>query len=150
MSTLSAAGRLAWWGTSWMRGVIGADELLDGVVADDVTHVVLGTNASLLQALVDARKRGAYAVAASFPVAGDLGGLRGPGELNAAALEAGEVALLLGADEALIPNQVGRAVEWRLVGAARPMPPDLGEADRHLRASLLRAADALAALDVAS
>lgn len=152
MSTLPASARLAWWGTAWLRGAVGPDELLDGVLGDDVTHVVVDGTAtgSLLATLVAARQDGATAIAAVFPAPGDLVGLRGPGVLNAAAVEAGEAALFLGAGRALVPVQVGRAVEWTVLPAERRMPPDLGEADRRLRATLLRAADDLAALDVAS
>lgn len=152
MSGLPASARLAWWGTAWLAGRIGPDDLLDAVLGDDVTHVVGGPDGAspLLLELADARRRGATGVAAHFPAPGDPAGLRGPRELNAAAIEAGEVALFLGAGTALVPAQVGRAVEWTLLPAERRPPPDLGEADRALRAGLLTAANALAELDVAS
>ncbi|HWJ11474.1 MAG TPA: hypothetical protein VNS46_18995, partial [Nocardioides sp.] len=89
-------------------------------------------------------------VAAVFPAPGDPAGLRGPRELNAAAIEAGEAVLLLDAGRALVPAQVGRAVEWTLHPAERRPPLDLGEADRTLRSTLLAAANTLAELDVAS
>ena len=151
MSALPASARLAWWGTAWLRGRVGPDDLLDAVLGDDVTHVVTGPDepAPLLLELADARNRGADGGAAAFPAPGDPAGLRGPRELNVAALEAGEVALLVGVGSALVPRQVGRAVEWTLLPAERRPPPDLGEADRGLRAALLTAADRLAALDVA-
>jgi hypothetical protein len=143
--------RLAWWGTAWLQGRIGPDELLDAMLGDDVAHVVLGPDepAPLLLELADARARGATAVAAAFPAPGDPAGLRGPRDLNLTAIEAGEVALLLGAGTALVPARVGRAVEWSSHPAERRPPPDLGEADRLLRATLLTTANALAALDVA-
>lgn len=152
MSALPASARLAWWGTAWLQGRIGPDAFLDGVLGDDVAHVVGGPDGAspLLLELADARNRGASGVGAAFPAPGDPAGLRGPRELNAAAIEAGEVALLLGAGTALVPAQVGRAVEWTLLPAERRPPPDLGEADRALRAGLLTAANALAELDVAS
>lgn len=151
MSGLPVAARLAWWGTAWLQGRIGPDELLDAMLGDDVAHVVGGPDgtAPLLLELVDARRRGASAVAAAFPAPGDPVGLRGPKELNLAAIDAGEVALLLGAGTALVPARVGRAVEWTSLPAERRPPPDLGEADRLLRSTLLTTANALAALDVA-
>jgi hypothetical protein len=152
-TTLPASARLAWWGTAWLCGLIGPDELLDAVVADDVAHVVVGEEPGLVQFLARSRALGADAVAASFPAPGDPVGLRGPAELTAAAIEAGEVALILGAagtdGTALVPGAVGRAVEWTPYAAARRPPPDLGDADRLLRAAVLAVTDELAALDVA-
>lgn len=152
MSALPASARLAWWGTAWLQGRVGPDDFLDGVLAGDVAHVVGGAEGSttLLLHLAEARSRGASAVAAVFPTPGDPTGLRGPRELNAAAIEAGEAVLLLGSAQALVPSQVGRAVEWTALSAERRPPLDIGEADRGLRSGLLAAANALAALDVAS
>lgn len=152
MSALPTSARLAWWGTAWLAGRIGPDDLLDGVLGDDVAHVVIGDDepVPLLLELATARRSGATAVAAVFPAPGDPSGLRGPRQLTAAALDAGEAALLLGAGSALVPTRVGRAVEWTLLPAERRPPPDLGEADRALRAVLLATVDALVELDVAS
>ncbi|XBB68892.1 hypothetical protein ABFU82_06145 [Nocardioides sp. WV_118_6] len=151
MTALPASARLAWWGTAWLRGRVGPDDFLDAVLGEDVAHVVTGADepAPLLLELAAARNDGATAVAAVFPAPGDPTGLRGPRELNRAAIEAGEVALLLGAGTGLVPRQVGRAVEWALLPAERRPPPDLGEADRGLRGALLAAANRLAELDVA-
>ena len=151
MSGLPLSARLAWWGTAWLQGRIDPDAFLDALLDGDVAHVVGGPTGSspLLLELADARRRGATMVAAAFPAPGDPAGLRGPRELNLAAIEAGEVALLLGAGTALLPQRVGRAVEWEVHPAERRPPPDLGEADRRLRAAVLEAANALADLDVA-
>lgn len=152
---LPDAARLAWWGTAWLRGLITPDQLLDGVLAEgDVPPLVLGTAdgeapSPLLLELAAARSRGADAVAASFPVAGDPVGLRGPRELSRAAIEAGQCALLLGAGTALVPSRVGRVVEWTPFVAERRPPLDVGEADRALRGTLLETAERLADLDVA-
>ncbi|GAA1535830.1 hypothetical protein [Nocardioides humi] len=153
MSALPVSARLAWWGTAWLRGRVGPDEVLDAVHGDDVTHVVSAADgpSSLLLELAAARNHGADAVAAAFPAPGDPAGLRGPRELTTAAVEAGEVALLPGSlpGIGLVPRQVGRAVEWTVLTAERRPPSDLGEADRQLRAALLTAANVLADLDVA-
>lgn len=144
--------RLSWWGTGWLRGLVAPDDLLDAVVGAAVTHVVLGERAEdgrLLSVLVGARDRGVREIGAAFPAAGDPVGLRGPAAFTAAAIEAGEAALLLGDELGLVPREVGHAVEWTAQPAARRPPPDLGEADRGLRGALLAAVDALAALDVA-
>ena len=37
---LPVSARLAWWGTSWLSGRLSPDDLLDGVLAGDVTHLV--------------------------------------------------------------------------------------------------------------
>lgn len=159
MTYLPASARVAWWGTAWLQGRIGPDECLDGVLggadpddADrDVAHVVVGGDATapLLLELASARNRGAQAIAAAFPAPGDPVGLRGPADFTGAAIEQTEAVLLLGADSGLVPYRVGRAVEWTLYAAERRPPPDLGEADRDLRTTLLTAAGALADLDVA-
>lgn len=151
MTLLPASGRLAWWGTAWLRGHVGPDDLLDGVLGDDAAHVVVGPTGgeSLLLELAAARSHGADAVGAAFPAPGDPVGLRGPREFSAAAVDAGEAALLLGAGTGLVPHQVGRAVEWASYPIERRPPPDLGEADRALRTTLLATVQALADLDVA-
>ncbi|KRB73938.1 hypothetical protein ASE01_18215 [Nocardioides sp. Root190] len=151
MSGLPVTARLAWWGTAWLQGRIGPDEFIDAMLGDDVAHVVTGAEgpAPLLLELAGARARGASVVAAAYPAPGDPAGLRGPKDLNLAAIEVGEVALLVGAGTALVPARVGRAVEWTAHPAERRPPPDLGEADRRLRSMLLTTANALAALDVA-
>jgi len=145
------SGRLAWWGTAWLRGLAGPDDLLDGVLAGDVTHVVGDPDgpSGLLPALAGARKAGATAVGAAFPVAGDPVALRGPRAFTGAAIDAGEAVVLLGADRGWVPRQVGRAVEWDTWTVDRRPPPDLGEADRGLRAAVLTTANLLARLDVA-
>lgn len=159
MSALPVAARVAWWGTAWMRGAIGPDHVLDGVLGGtsehdperDVAHLVLDDDGSepLLLGLAQARGRGADSVAAAFPAPGDPAGLRGARSFTGAAIEAGEAVLLLGAGSALVPHRVGRVVEWTPHPADRRPPPDLGEADRTLRAALLDAARILADLDVA-
>lgn len=159
MTSLPAAARVAWWGTAWLRGLIGPDECLDGILGGpdpedddrDVAHVVVGEGepAPLLLELATARNRGAREVAAAFPAPGDPVGLRGPGSFTTAAIEQAEAVLLLGTDRGMVPHRVGRAVEWTLHVADRRPPPDLGEADRALRTTLLTAAGALADLDVA-
>ncbi|GAB3868049.1 hypothetical protein GCM10028801_43370 [Nocardioides maradonensis] len=148
-AALPASARLAWWGTAWLRGAIGPDDLLDAVQGPDVAHVVIGDEPGLVPYLARQRSAGAEAVSASFPSPGDPVGLRGPAALTAAAIESGEAALLLGAGTALVPAGVGRAVEWTAYAADRRPPPDLGDADRALRAAVLDVARELAQLDVA-
>ena len=150
-AAIPVSGRLAWWGTAWLRGLLGPDDLLDAVLGDEAAHVVGTTGGSgpLVPALAAARNAGADAVAAAFPGPGDPVGVRGPAAFTGAAVEAGEAVLLLGAGLGWVPALVGRAVEWTPYDVARRPPPDLGDADRDLRGAVRAAADQLARLDVA-
>lgn len=152
---MPAAGRVAWWGTAFLRGLLSPDEYVDAVLAGDTTHVFgdpTGTR-SLLEATASARQAGATALGAAFPAPGDPCGLAGPTEFSVAATDAGEAVIALGvrAEPGIgwVPERVGRAVEWTSYDARRRMPLDLGDADRTLRRTLLDAANDLARLDVA-
>lgn len=141
--------RLAWWGTAWLRGNVVADELLDAVIGDDATHLVVdqGPPEPLAVGLGQLRRLGLTSLGLALPVEGDLLGLGGPRALNEAAVDAGVA--VVGAGVALVPVRVGAAVTWHLTPAERRQLPDVGEASRLLRAELSATADRLAALDVA-
>jgi hypothetical protein len=132
-----------------------ADHLIDAVVDQDATHLVtLEDNAEpLVTGLGELRSAGADALGAAIPAEGDLVGLGGPAAFNAAALEAGEAVVVLDAAgfvlRGLVPERVGAAVTWRSMPGERRQLPDVGEADRALRAALIESAEALARLDVA-
>ncbi|WP_141013240.1 hypothetical protein [Nocardioides sambongensis] len=153
---LPAAVRLSWWGTGWLRAEVSEGVLAAAVAGAEVRHLVVGAPnddpsvGSLTTFLEAERAAGGESVAAAFPGAGDPVGLRGPRTLTAAAIEAGQAVVLPALGKGLVPVQVGPVVEWHEYDAHRPLPPDLGEADRTLRGALLAAADGLAALDVAS
>lgn len=142
---MPVAAIVAWWGTAMLRGHVGPDELTDALSDEHVAQVVVG-GGTLVAALRDSGPRG---IAAVFPEPGDLTGLAGPAAFNAAAVEAGSAVLAVEGGLGLVPTEVGRAIEWTPYPALRRMPPDLGEADRHLRGTLPRVADRLARLDVA-
>lgn len=162
-SPLPVSARLAWWGTSWLAGHVVTDLLLDAVVADDVTHAVAGLGAlglggpddateTLLGGLARLRAEDVASFGAAFPVEGDPVGLGGPPGFNRAAIEAGEAVVVTmrdGSAVGLVPEPLGPTVTWVAHCAVRRQLPDVGEADRGLRAALLASADALAALDVA-
>lgn len=161
-SPLPAAARLAWWGTSWLRGHVVTDLLIDAVLDEEVTHAVAGlsdlglggdgSTETLLGGLARLRTEGVVSFGAAFPVEGDPVGLGGPATFNTAALEAGQAVVALLADGqavGLVPEHVGPTTTWVAHRAARRQLPDVGEADRALRSGLLESADALAALDVA-
>ncbi|WP_426244440.1 hypothetical protein [Nocardioides sp. LHG3406-4] len=154
MTSLPDAARLAWWGTAWLRGYVVTDLLLDAVTGADAVHEVRGAEGheapmTLVDALLDVRNGGGDSLGLALPIEGDLLGLGGPAALNLDAVEVGEAAVSGAAGIALVPRRVGRAVLWRMHPAAPRQLPDVGEADRGLRAALLESANALAALEVA-
>ena len=153
-NVLLPSARLAWWATAWLRGHAVTDLVIDAVIGDDATHVVAGLpgvegTATLVQGLAELRRLGATGVGAAFPVEGDPVGLGGPAGFNADALEAGEAVVVAGAGLGLVPHRTGAAVAWTVHPAGPRQLPDVGEADRGLRAALLESASALADLDVA-
>lgn len=146
---LPLSARLAWWLTAWLRGTEVTDHVLDAVTDGDLAHLVAGLSGgtAMLDLLLEARRSGATGAGLALPAEGDLLGLGGPRELNDAAIEAGE-AVVVG-DWAAVPEVVGEVCHWRVLPAARRQLPDVGEADRMLRAALLDSAKLLAELDVA-
>jgi hypothetical protein len=151
---LPAAARLAWWGTSWLRGHVVTDLMLDAVLGADATHAVTGLPGAdgtdtLVAGLARLRSLGATALGAAFPVEGDPVGLGGPRVFNTEALEVGEAVVVDGAGLGLVPYRTGAALAWTVLPAERRQLPDVGEADRELRAAVPASADALARLDIA-
>jgi len=149
---LPVSGRLAWWGTSWLRGLVVADLVVDAVLEDDATHVVAGLpgtdgSVSLVRTLGELRAAAVAGIGLALPGPGDPVGIGGPAEFSAAALSAGEAVVADGFG--LVPRRVGAAVEWTAYPAERRQLTDVGEADRGLRRTLQDAATTLADLDVA-
>ena len=140
---LPHSATLAWWLTAWLRGHEQTDHVLDAL-ADDV-HLLEGGSALDLLSL--ARARGASYAGLALPVDGDPLGLGGPRDFNGAALEAGQAVVAGGVG--LVPQEQGETVQWRPFDAAPRQLPDVGEADRALRETLLGTASDLADLDVA-
>ncbi len=150
--TLPVSGRVAWWGTAWLRGEAAPDDVIDAIQQGELPHTVSGLGddpESLLVALAALRNRGATSVGAAFPVEGDPVGLGGPVSFNAAALEAGEAVVCPDGATGLVPLRIGPTYQWIALEAGRRQLPDVGEADRGLRAALLESAELLARLDVA-
>lgn len=151
---LPPSARLAWWATSWLRGHVVTDLVVDAVIGPDATHAVAGLpgaqgTETLVAALGRLRGLGVTGVGAAFPVEGDPAGLGGPAGFNREALDAAEAVVLADAGVGLVPTRTGAAITWVAHPAQRRPLPDVGEADRGLRAALPVAADTLAALDVA-
>jgi hypothetical protein len=149
---LPVSARLSWWATSWLRGHVVLDLVLDAVLADDATHVVAGLpgvegSVGLGRALSEIRVGGAPGFGLALPEPGDPVGIGGPPAFSAAALEAEEA--VVAGSFGLVPRRVGAAVEWTAYVAAPRQLTDVGEADRGLRRALQDTATSLAALDVA-
>lgn len=146
---LPLSARLAWWLTAWLRGHEVTDHVLDAITDGDLGHVVDGLpgGTTLLDLLLEARRSGAAGAGLALPVEGDPLGLGGPRALNDAALDAGE-AVVIGS-WAVVPEVVGEVAHWRVRQAEPRQLPDVGEADRALRSTLIDAAGLLAELDVA-
>jgi hypothetical protein len=147
--------RFALWFTAWRTGAASLDEARDRIVGDDAAHHVGGLPdeadpVPLILAMGRLRAAGATGAGIALPVPGDPLGLAGPGEFNAAALEAGEGVVLDGTDLGLVPHRAGSGVVWACHTATpRRQVPDPSEADTSLRQALLRASESLADLDVA-
>lgn len=83
-----------------------------------------------------------------LPVPGNPGGLRGPSALNAAALDRGAVVVRHDGGPAWLCDEVGHGVQWTLLRAERPAPPDdPRSAGRTLAAVMTDAAAALRGLE---
>jgi hypothetical protein len=168
------------WTSAWLHGAAAADDVLDALQSWVESHEVTAhdqTTADLLGLpappdrggspallLAAARRLGSKAGELVLPVAGDLRGLRGHASFAAAALHAGEAAVLttspdvaaeLGvtSDIGLVPEHVVDGVlRWtafRLPAAPLADPTPLGEAEHELSGAMRAAATALVELDVA-
>ena len=157
MPPLRAATLVAW-GNATLSGRVSPDQTADAVRGCcDLPHRAVGLDEEpidVVTTLARLRGRGVDGLRLVLPVPGDTLGLPGPAEVNAAALEAGEVAIAVGAPLALVPyvSAVDDTPEvvWRAVEVPeRPNPlPSLAEADRGLSTSLREATDLLDGLDV--
>ena len=143
-----------------VRFQVSVAEAVVAVVGADVAHHVVDPDGLLgLDPLRSTPLDAALGVIAAhdpelwvlaLPVPGSLGPLRGPAELNRAALEVGETVLAGSGGLALVPHTVGRGVQWRAHRAERPFtPPSSYDAERALSEAVLSAAETLARLDVA-
>lgn len=154
MLTTAASVRFTVWTNAMLAGECDPDTAAEWILGSDVGHHVAGLAAHPAPATLPVglnllRAAGATQAHLALPIPGDPIGLAGPPSFNEAALEPGEAVVLAGAGLGLVPAYVGPAVQWTVLPAATPLPADLGEADRGLRAALIEAAESLAALDVA-
>lgn len=149
---------LAWWVTAWLAGHVGVDDLLDAMAEVAPAHSVRPgpgappdvEGAGLLPLLTVLRRTGATRLSVALPSEGDPLGLGGPRAFSVDALDAGEAVLSDQTGIGAVPHRVGAGITWTVHAVNRRSVPDVGEADRMLRQGLLRAADDLERLDVAS
>lgn len=101
-------------------------------------------------AMGELRRRGATGLHLALPVAGDPLGIAGPPSTTALVVDTGQAAVVAGAGLALVPEVVGRGVQWTAVAASPPTAvASPAEAERAMSEELIAAARELAALDVA-
>lgn len=134
-----------------VRNVVGSDVAHHVVDPDDLLGVGNLHAVELAEALPRLTSREADGWVLCLPAPSQLGALRGPRELNVAALDVGAAVIAATAGLALVPYRVGPAVQWRVFPAERPVPPaDPYEAERALSEAVLEAAGTLTRLDVAA
>ncbi len=157
------------WASAWLHGSAAPDDVIDALhtwaqrheitAADDDTARQLelpgphDVPTSVVGLLAAARRAGAHGGRLLLPVSGDIRGLPPAEDLTPAALRAGEVTVLIGADLAVVPEPVADGVLRWVVFRPGPLPPAeeplLAEAEHGLRGAVRQAATTLVDLDVA-
>lgn len=153
------------WGNAWLSGHVGLDDAVDAVERRGGPNLIgtvpppdlpFESGVPLRTALVRLRGLGLSAFRLALPTWGDPFGLVGPVELNQAAIEAEEGVLVQLADQqvGLVPSADRRGssyvgVSWSPYPANNVFPrvPDLAEAERRLKLTLVRVAERLQGVD---
>jgi hypothetical protein len=153
---LSAAGRLAAWGSAALSGEVSPDEAADRVSGPaDPGHRVAGLPTedgpvTLTYAFGRLRALGATGLRLVLSRPGDPGGLPGPAAFTESAVAVGEAVLATGS------AQIGLLLLDRGLWSAERVDPDprtpmsLADAERHLGQVMREATAVLSRLDVAS
>lgn len=154
MLSSSAPARLACWLNAWLAGRVSADEtidaLADGGRCEFTDPTVGAAPMSTTVFLGEVRRLGTTRATLALPVPGDLLGLGGPPDFNAAALDGGGGVVLAGTGVGTVGHLHGSTMAWILASANDPaFVPDVAYADRELRSTLIEVADSLAKQDVA-
>lgn len=160
---------MAVWASAWLHGSAAPDDVIDALHIWAPLHEVAAADddiarqldlpgpgdapTSVVGLLAAARRAGAHGGRMLLPLPGDVRGLPPSDDLTPAALRAGEVTVLSGADLALVPEAVADGVLRWTVFRPGPLPPAeeplLSEAEHGLRGAVRQAATALVELDVA-
>ncbi|WP_380168171.1 hypothetical protein [Jannaschia sp. R86511] len=181
--TIPRSALLAAWAGAVAAGRARVGDALEAVAGDDEPHEVQpapgfvappslpvpdpGYLSDLLVLLGAAGERSPVTVRCVLPVPGDVLGVPGPGDLQAAAVTAGECVVLAGLPDgdgslALVPeveefgpaDDVGVHVRWQAHRAeplpGTPLASSVAEADMAFRLALAEATTALEGLDLSS
>ena len=160
------SARFAAWGTAVLRGRVSIDDALDAIMGNDQLVTVSdlpdeSDAASVAWGLGRLRQLGVSGLVFVPAAPGDVSGLPGPLEFNAAAVRAcGAVVTTDGTPLGLIPTVEQRGshddlltiVDWRahhVAGFSAPPNESLSEAERLVMEAMHQALSDLAALDVA-
>ncbi|MET9798323.1 hypothetical protein [Nocardiopsis alba] len=161
----STSAPLVAWGNAWLSGHVGLDDAVDAVERRGGPNLIgtvppgdlpFDSDVPLRGALVRLRGLGLSAFRLALPTWGDPCGLVGPAELNQAAIEAQEGVLVQLSDRqvGLVPSADRRGssyvgVSWTPYPAnnVTPRVPDLPEAERRLKLTLVETAERLRAVD---
>lgn len=152
------------WGNAWLSGHVGLDDAVDAVERRSGPNLIgtvppdlpFDSEVPLRAALVRLRGLGLSVFRLALPTWGDPFGLVGPKELNQAAVEAREGVLVQLTDRqiGLVPSADRRGssyvgVSWALYPANNlaPQVPDLAEAERDLKLTMIRVTEALEGVD---
>ncbi len=153
------------WGNAWLSGHVGLDDAVDAVERRSGPNLIgtvppgdlpFDSGVPLRTALVRLRGLGLSVFRLALPAWGDPFGLVGPAELNQAAIEAQEGVLVQLTDRqtGLVPAADRRGssyvgVSWTPYPANDTVPqvPDLPEAERLLKLTLIRVAEQLQGVD---
>lgn len=153
------------WGNAWLSGHVGLDDAVDAVERRGGPNLIgtvppgdlpFDSGVPLRAALVRLRGLGLSAFRLALPTWGDPCGLIGPAELNRAAIEAQEGVLVQLAERqvGLVPSADRRGssyvgVSWAPYPANDGIPqvPDLSDAERRLKLTLVRVAEQLQGVD---
>lgn len=153
------------WGNAWLSGHVGLDDAVDAVERRGGPNLIgtvpvaglpFDSGVPLRTALVRLRGLGPSAFRLALPTWGDPLGLVGPKELNQAAVEAQEGVLVQLADQqvGLVPSADRRGssyagVAWTPYPAngVSPQVPDLAEAERTLKLTVIEVAELMEGVD---
>jgi hypothetical protein len=152
------SGPLAAWTAAWFQGEIGPDEVVDAVARNDAPHLVSGIALDLvpLRDVLAMWRREVPSVRLVLPVPGDLRGVPGPREFQAAALDAGEA--VYGGSLGVVPevtehfpSSAPPSVVWHafVVDQVPPEHMQLADVQHELTVAIRDAATVLATADVA-
>lgn len=151
---LSAAGRLAAWGTAALTGQVSPDDAADQVTGShDAAHRVLGLPGedgavNLPYALGRLRVLGVTGLRLVLPVPGDATGLPGPPDFNERAVVRGEAVVTVGATRLGLLCETRGTWSTHVVADGGPVPLPLEDAARDLSRVMREATELLVRLDL--